>query len=458
MNAVIEKDATLKEEITQMSNLECDCENDGTTGLWHFPIICTLLMPFYAAAWFLVLGGWRWDLILCETIGALIVVTVEKIASLLGCRWYLNQNNQFPYMSDISPANGEQNVPNDLTELSFRLTDHEGDLMSYKVTTNPYIGEGNGTLVPNGTYTIPVHGLQHSTHYTWELYLYEGDTSGTPLAPTYTFTTAPIAPVISNPIPKHNASYVPIYTSNVSFYLTDYQGDLMNWTVETQPDIGSGGANGVGNGRYTVAINGLEYEKTYTWFVNVTDGTNWTRKTFVFTTTSEGLLVFEPSADTMVYAYAPNNNWGSENYIEVYNNNRSIGMVSFDLSEIPAGSTIISANLSLFYYEYNLENPVGREITCHRILENWDEMTVTFNTMPASDPAECASAILPGHYTWVNWNVTSEVNDFINGGYMNYGWMLRDYKAFTTHNINQYYYSSNADNLHPRLFVWFNSP
>jgi hypothetical protein len=193
--------------------------------------------------------------------------------------------------------------------------------------------------------------------------------------------------------------------------------------------------------------------------VNATDGTYWTNKTYVFSTTSEGLLVFEPSADTMVYEYAPDNNWGHEHFIEVYNNNRSMGLVLFDLSGIPSGSLINSANLSLFYYNYDLEIPTGREITCHRILETWNEMTVTFDTRPAFDPVECASAVLPGNYTWVNWNVTSEVNDFLNGGDMNYGWLLRDYKAHSTHNIDQYYYSSNANNeFPPRLFVWFNPP
>jgi len=455
IDAVIGNDAILKEEITQLLNSDCDCENEDATRLWRFPIICTLMIPLYAVGVYMFLLGWRWNAFFYETIGAILIVSIETLSNNLQCWWTRLPENNFPFISDISPADGEQNVPHNLTELSFRLTDHDGDLMSYKVTTNPPIGEGEGILVPNGTYTIPVQGLQHSTSYTWKLYLYEGEPIGTPLAPTYHFNTAPIAPIISNPTPKHNAPYVPIYTSNVSFDLTDYQGDLMNWTVETQPNIGSGAGNGVGNGRYTVAINDLEYETQYTWFVNVTDGTNWTRKTYVFTTTSEGLLVFEP----MVYLYHPDRNWGSSKYIELYNNNRSLILVSFDLSEIPAGYTIISANLSMFYYEYNLETPAGRESTCHRILENWDEMTVTYNTKPAKDPVECASTIIPGNYTWVNWNVTSEVNDFINDGDMNYGWMLRDNKPFSNHNINHFYYSSNANNDRPpRLFVWFNPP
>lgn len=42
VSAVIEKDATLKEKISQLSNLECDCENDNTMN-WSFPVICVIL-------------------------------------------------------------------------------------------------------------------------------------------------------------------------------------------------------------------------------------------------------------------------------------------------------------------------------------------------------------------------------------------------------------------------------
>jgi len=44
INAVIEKDATLKGEMIQLKNSECDCENDNTTE-WRFPVICLLLYP-----------------------------------------------------------------------------------------------------------------------------------------------------------------------------------------------------------------------------------------------------------------------------------------------------------------------------------------------------------------------------------------------------------------------------
>ena len=80
--------------------------------------------------------------------------------------------------------------------------------------------------------------------------------------------------------------------------------------------------------------------------------------------------------------------------------------------------------------------------------------------MPNANPVESASTTLPASFTWVDWDVTSEVNDFVNGGDENYGWMIRDYKApWGGVNIpQQYYYSSNANDFHPRLFIWLNIP
>jgi len=41
---VIEKNALLKNDMTQLSNFNCHCENDNTTS-WAHPVICILLIP-----------------------------------------------------------------------------------------------------------------------------------------------------------------------------------------------------------------------------------------------------------------------------------------------------------------------------------------------------------------------------------------------------------------------------
>jgi hypothetical protein len=58
----------------------------------------------------------------------------------------------------------------------------------------------------------------------------------------------------------------------------------MDYTVQTQPNIGSAQGIDVHDGTYTVPISGMAIGMTYRWYVNVTDGTHWTRKVFSFET------------------------------------------------------------------------------------------------------------------------------------------------------------------------------
>jgi hypothetical protein len=58
----------------------------------------------------------------------------------------------------------------------------------------------------------------------------------------------------------------------------------MDYTVETSPFIGSGSGTNVHDGTYSVPVSDLQNLTTYHWYVNATDGSHWTRKTFTFQT------------------------------------------------------------------------------------------------------------------------------------------------------------------------------
>lgn len=47
ITAIIEKDAMLNAEITQLRNSDCDCQNENTTGLWPFPVICLIALSIF---------------------------------------------------------------------------------------------------------------------------------------------------------------------------------------------------------------------------------------------------------------------------------------------------------------------------------------------------------------------------------------------------------------------------
>ena len=189
--------------------------------------------------------------------------------------------NTPPEITQTDPADGEQMVPVTTTELRFEIYDAEGELMSYTVTTEPNIGTGSGGLKPDGVYSVPVSGLESLTTYTWYIEVTdEKDTTEN----TITFTTEPAAPIISNPLPENGDRDVPMNLPQLQFTLKDYQGDAMEFTVQTSPDIGSDHKVGVHDGTYTIPISGMTYGALYRWYVNVTDGTHWARKMYSFTT------------------------------------------------------------------------------------------------------------------------------------------------------------------------------
>jgi hypothetical protein len=458
ITAVIEKDPIVQNEITQLVNSDCGCEKSE----WGFPIICTTLLIMTGV----VLFFWLLLVLLLSPPPSAIDELLDLLVLMLGPLPTLYQRfncpvpegNDFPVASDFSPAEGEQNVSLSLSELSFRLTDHEGDLMSYKVSTRPDIGGGSGTLVGNGTYTIPIHGLQNGTTYLWLVLVYQGKPTGTPVGRERAFTTETLFPIIRNPSPAQNAEFVPINTSNVSFDLTDYQDDLMNWTVETQPDIGSGAGTNVTNGRFTVPISGLEYFTTYTWFVNATDGRYWGNKTFTFWTTTEKTLVLEPTDDATISEVSPNSNAGTSETITIRSHLSGTwleldGLMKFNLSALPSNATIQYASLQMYYYHSLDGNPSGHQVNAYRITSDWTEETVTWNTRPPYNTTSSSFIIVPSTInTWVFWNLTGDVQLFYNSGAPNYGWRMMDMSGSQECSD---YYSKEYTDYHPLLIIGY---
>jgi len=234
--------------------------------------------------------------------------------------------NQVPVITDEQPSDGSVDVPTGLSELSFRISDGDGDRMSYTVTTSPDIGSGSGSNVVGGVYSVPVSGLNSDTEYSWHVVVSDAEDIN---EETFSFRTAKEAPFVSDPNPVDGDDWVSVNISELSFRLEDFQGDLMDFSVKTVPDIGSGSGSDVGDGVYSVDVSGLEYTRDYSWFVNVTDGEFWTRRVFNFRT--QPLMVFDPFDD----------GWNFRKKITV---NHS--MVAGDLSDFPVLISLIDSDLA----------------------------------------------------------------------------------------------------------------
>lgn len=102
-------------------------------------------------------------------------------------------------------------------------------------------------------------------------------------------------------------------------------------------------------------------------------------------------------------------------------------LVKFDLTSIPPLTPINSASLNLYYYEYGDYNPVGRLLTAYKVLSNWTEMAVNYNTKPTINTIISGSSNVPATTeTWMQWNLTQDVQQTIDSPGTSFGWQIMD--------------------------------
>src|SRR5262249_26760612 len=112
-------------------------------------------------------------------------------------------------------------------------------------------------------------------------------------------------------------------------------------------------------------------------------------------------------------------------------------LVQFDLSSIPACSTITSATLTLTF-DQNNGSGTTRTYGAHRVTRAWSETTSTWNvastgnnwTTAGGDFVAGATATTsvssgPSGMSF-SWNVLTDVTAFVYGTQTNSGWVVKD--------------------------------
>ena len=80
ISQVIEKDDKIKGEITQLSNVKCNCEIENTALFWH-PTLCLLMLPVFLALYYF-----------CSLFGVDMIFIIayerwQEIGLVLNCFW-----------------------------------------------------------------------------------------------------------------------------------------------------------------------------------------------------------------------------------------------------------------------------------------------------------------------------------------------------------------------------------
>jgi hypothetical protein len=138
------------------------------------------------------------------------------------------------------------------------------------------------------------------------------------------------------------------------------------------------------------------------------------------------VVIPQPSDDASVYNSFPDQNYGGQTVLVFSGvwgwNQLADGLIRFDLSSVPYNVEIVSATLQLkeTSEEYFTDN-----FFAHRILVGpWSENAVTWNTIPGFLATPTSSVAKNPTTLIFSWDVTSDVQGFVDGVYPNYGWYL----------------------------------
>ena len=217
-------------------------------------------------------------------------------------------------------------------------------------------------------------------------------------------------------------------------------GTLISWSW----DFGDGGTSSLQNPTHVYSQSGT-YQITLT--VDSDNGESGTiiEDITINKDTSYNVISLYPTDDTFIRMKSPDRNTGSGSIMPVRNRYGHPShpeyweldiLIKFDLSSIPSGSEIRSADLFLFFYSFDDTSPYGRELTCYQILEDWEEIIVTWNTRPDYASEVTDSAIVPNRVlNWMNWDVTEDVQDVVSQVDNNFGWQIMDEVAWGWYDI-----------------------
>ena len=124
-----------------------------------------------------------------------------------------------PLVGSLAPGDNALKVPRSMTQLSFRLRDHQSLPLTYNVATSPDVGSASGSSSGNsynwGTYTLTFNKqLNYDTTYKWTVTASDGQ--GHVTKRTYTFRTQ-LAPNGANSVPTQDN---PLLTSQDGLGMT----------------------------------------------------------------------------------------------------------------------------------------------------------------------------------------------------------------------------------------------
>ena len=157
--------------------------------------------------------------------------------------------------------------------------------------------------------------------------------------------------------------------------------------------------------------------------------------------------------DAYIWASSPDYTGNWENlYTGAYDGATKMSLIRVNVAEIPAGSLVEQATLSLYLYSGSGDRTVG----VHRITAAWGETTVTWNNFGAAyeiTPLATFSALGTG---WKSADVSDLVQSWVAGAQSNWGFLLHD--PSTTQYETYYASEYGTVSRRPKLEITYRPP
>lgn len=203
-------------------------------------------------------------------------------------------------------------------------------------------------------------------------------------------------------------------------------------------------------------------------------------------------VTLEPSADNTIYQDNPNNSNGLGGYFIAGNTSSSSprrALLRFDLSSIPAGSTVSSVSLQL---TLNKTKAGATTMNLHKVSAAWGEGTSNAGSDPGGNDGSGVAATAgdatwirrvfnttnwttaggdfsatvsgttsvgtPGVFTWSGAQMITDVQGWVNTASTNFGWLLKSTEAGSKH-AKRFASRNNATAAdRPKLTVVYTGP
>jgi len=122
----------------------------------------------------------------------------------------------------------------------------------------------------------------------------------------------------------------------------------------------------------------------------------------------------------------------------------------FNISAFPRNLVALEAILQLYQYEWLYHDTTGQTVSLHRVTSHWDEGSLNWNNQPSFDPTPIAWARIPGNHQIIRFDVTRDVNYFLEHNIEYHGWVIINNLVTPAPEIGETHFASRYQTQYPK--------